>query len=224
MIEDMKIISRTNNEVSFPNTTWDRMNKIYITGILNLGLSDRVHFNQHNCPTLENVIKLIHHIRYDKKSEFEFPCKEGRIKVEIVGGSKYRIYKYNLNGTIKLVTEKEHYSLPGTSAMLKSIWTQIEPLNRELRNKIAHKIQESEEVRQNENGLRLGDKVRTNELVKNERQGVISWIEYHNKDKKTYTYIMVDGVQHNRRYETNELELNEIRQITQHDDRITPTS
>lgn len=209
MIEDLRLISRANNQVSYPNHNWERLDKIYVTGLLNLGLSDRVHFTQHNCPTLLDIIKLIQNIRYGSKSEIELLCQEGRIKIETDGKSTFRIYKYKLNGTIQLVTEKEHYDSPGRNYMLESIWKQIEPLNRKLRNKIAHILQKIDGIRENENGLRIGDKVKTSEQAKNKREGIISWIEHHNKDNKTYTKIIIDGIQHKRRYEINELELNE---------------
>lgn len=209
MIEELKLISRSNNEISYPNSKWERLNKIYVTGILNLGLSDKVHFDMHNCPKLNQVINWIHNIRHSRKSEADLNCKEGRIIIKVLGGEKFQIFKFNQDGTKRLITEKTHYSLPGTNLMLESIWRQIVPLNRKLRNIIALKLIDSEVNRSNENGLSIGDRVITKESVKNKREGIISWIEYHLKDNKTYNYVMINGIQHNRRYETNEIQLNE---------------
>lgn len=211
MIEDIKLISRSNNEISYPNSKWERLNKIYVTGILNLGLSDKVHFNQHNCPTLLKVIKLIRCIRENVKSEFEFDSQEGRIRIENAEETIIRIYKYRLNGTQNLITEKKHYSRTGIDDMLESVWNQISPLNRTLRNEIAIELTGTNDIKVNKLGLRLGDRVRTEHSVKTERKGLISWIGHHklNDIIMEYTTIVIDGKQHNKRYKPKEFILDE---------------
>jgi len=211
MIEEIKLISRSNNEISYPNSKWERLNRIYVTGILNLGLSDKVHFNKHNCPSLLKVIKLIWCIRKNIKSEFELDSQEGRIRIENAEETTIRIYKYRLNGTQNLITEKNHYSRTGIDEMLESIWNQIPPLSRTLRNEIAIELAGTNGIKVNKLGLRLGDRVRTEHSVKTERKGLISWIGYHklNDIVMEYTTIVIDGKQHNKRYKPKELILNE---------------
>lgn len=211
MIEELKLITRSKNKVSYPNAKWERLEKIYVTGILSLGLSDKVHFNQDNCPTLLAVIKLIHCIGQNIISEFKFSSKEGRIIIENGEETLIRIYKCGFSGTKRLIIEKRHYSKLGIDKMSESIWKQMEPLNRKLRNQIATRLCGVNSLKQNEKGIRLGDKVRTTPYVETSREGLVSWIGNHKKDEimKEFTTIVIKGHQHNRRYESFELSINE---------------
>lgn len=208
MIDKLQIFRRKNNVYDLPSLDWDLDHEIYVSGEINLGLFDKVIFDQDNAPTLRKVIKLIHLLNNSSKPSIQLIGK--RKVVEITKPNHNEIEIYNFQGGYKhLLLKKSGYFDFGYDLMLIRIYAQLENLNRELRNYYCNYIRPLNTNHKFD--FELGDLVKTTNIgsIKNYREGLIYALEYHLKEKVNLYYIRIDGKIHNRKYRKEELTLNE---------------
>lgn len=208
MIDKLQIFRRKNNVYDLPSLDWDLNHEIYVSGEINLGLYDKVIFDQDNAPTLRKVIKLIQLLKNTSNPSIQLMGK--RKVVEITKPNNNEIEVYNLWGVQKqLLLKKSGYFDFGHDLMLTRIYAQLGKLNRELRNYYCNYIRPLNTSHKFD--FELGDLVKTTnmESIKNYREGLIYALEYHLKEKVNVYHIRIDGKIHNRKYRKEELTLNE---------------
>ena len=214
MINDLQIFTRENNKFNYPNTNWSIKNTILVSGNIELGLNDKIIFNQDNSPTLSKVIKLGQIIRNQNKGiSIKFQGYKKKIRILNYNWNEIKIYSgWEDDGP--LILNQKKVFVQEVNEMFNKIYSQLEGTNKEIRNYYFDLIRPRGNNSQAEKikfKFRPGDKVKTNP-VKNllrERKGMIWGMNYHSKDGYFYYLIFTDGRIHGKRYLENELILNE---------------
>ena len=58
IINGIQIFTKRNNQFNYPNINWKINSKIFVKGEIDLGLNQKIVFNQEHSPSIGKVIKL----------------------------------------------------------------------------------------------------------------------------------------------------------------------
>lgn len=213
MIENLRIFSKANNELNFPEYNWEIGKKIYISGFISLGLDDKIEFTVNKAPTLFKILRIIQAIQNQEKN-FQISLEGERRTITILNITWKELIIYEGESTQVPIIHSRRYLGNLMGKLQHEIITQLLPTNQTFRRYYIDLIQGNRRKKHADFYKQFkfvgGDKVKTTSFTEGEyREGLIYTEEYHSKEKYKYYTIFTEGKVHKRRYKEEELTLNE---------------
>jgi len=222
MFSNIKLFSRKNNKIEYPNKEWTINTKIYCLGILDFGFDEKYYWSQDVAPRLQYLIKYYKAIKENalskdgRESKFEFDFRtsyrfELQIGKEENPGSCITIKSINWNGRKRLRLIKYGRFHEKVERFKLDLLNQVLPnTSRSFRNHFIKLLFEKGEDLDEK--FNYGDKVETilGAGVKTKRTGYIM-AKNQDKEGKVFFYIFTSNKIYEKRYFKENLALKEQR-------------
>jgi hypothetical protein len=221
MFDNIQLFTKTDNKVQEPNNSWTANTTIHCSFDLNLGFgTEKEIWDTGNSVKLKQLINffvdLNSFVTNSQKNELLFNLKNNDLTYSVIWiksenqAISAKVTRQYYNST-KFILQKAFVPMEIIDFSRQFFITVISKLAKDTNNEVTSTIGELFYRRQGYKNFefKIGQKVKTKigQNVKTERQGIVAYKWYHDKDKTTMYQFLVDNKILDKRYLPMDLKL-----------------